>query len=254
LCGDRPIFTDYNEENEFFLEGHRVSRILVVDDEPSIVTLLKFNLEQAGFTVETALNGTEGYKLASGETHDLIVLDLMLPGMDGMEICKRLRQEKIKTPILMLTAKGDEFDKILGLELGADDYLTKPFSPREVVARIKAILRRAKTDEEDTSKNEKLIAIGDLAIYQDQFEAHFKGEKLVLTPKEFELLLYLASHNGKVLSRDQLLDAVWDYDYAGDTRIVDVHISHLREKIEEDTRQPKYIKTVRGFGYKMEGM
>lgn len=231
-----------------------MTKILVVDDEPSIVTLLKFNLEQAGFKVVTALNGKEGYWLASQESLDLIVLDLMLPEMDGMEICKSLRQEKINTPILMLTAKDDELDKILGLELGADDYLTKPFSPREVVARVKAILRRTKINEDIEPTVEKVLKIGDLDILPEQYEARFKGEKLELTPKEFELLLYLAQHAGKVLSRDQLLNAVWDYDYAGDTRIVDVHISHLREKIEQDTKQPQYIKTIRGFGYKMEGI
>ncbi|KQL53063.1 chemotaxis protein CheY [Heyndrickxia shackletonii] len=231
-----------------------MTKILVVDDESSIVTLLKFNLEQAGFTVVTALNGKEGYTIASQEELDLIVLDLMLPEMDGMEICKSLRQEKINTPILMLTAKDDELDKILGLELGADDYLTKPFSPREVVARVKAILRRTKINEESETTVEKVLKIGDLEVLPDQYEARFKGIKLELTPKEFELLLYLTQHSGKVLSRDQLLNAVWDYDYAGDTRIVDVHISHLREKIEEDTKQPQYIKTIRGFGYKMEGM
>jgi len=241
--------------NRSFLEGLVVTKILVVDDEASIVTLLKFNLEQAGFKVVTALNGKEGYWLASQESLDLIVLDLMLPEMDGMEICKSLRQEKINTPILMLTAKDDELDKILGLELGADDYLTKPFSPREVVARVKAILRRTKINEEiEPTVVERVLKIGDLDILPEQYEARFKGEKLELTPKEFELLLYLAQHSGKVLSRDQLLNAVWDYDYAGDTRIVDVHISHLREKIEQDTKQPQYIKTIRGFGYKMEGM
>ncbi|WP_018660794.1 response regulator transcription factor [Heyndrickxia acidiproducens] len=228
-------------------------KVLVVDDEPSIVTLLKFNLEQAGFEVATAYDGNEGYAAALKEKLDFIILDLMLPGMDGMDICRQLRQEKVNTPILMLTAKSDEFDKILGLELGADDYITKPFSTREVVARVKAILRRAKTEAGRDVKSEE-IRIGQLRILPEQFEAHFKGEKLELTPKEFELLLYLANHAGKVLSRDQLLNAVWNFDFAGDTRIVDVHISHLREKIEEDSKQPQYIKTVRGFGYKMEGI
>jgi len=229
-------------------------RILVVDDEPSIVTLLKFNLEKNGFEVMTADNGIDGYTMAAEGTFDFIILDLMLPGMDGMDVCKQLRQDKISTPILMLTAKDDELDKILGLELGADDYLTKPFSPREVIARIKAILRRTKTENETQVKTDHVIHIGFLDIFPEQYEATYKGEKLDLTPKEFELLLYLANHAGKVLSRDQLLDAVWNFDFAGDTRIVDVHISHLREKIEEDTKQPKYIKTVRGFGYKMEVM
>jgi two-component system alkaline phosphatase synthesis response regulator PhoP len=224
--------------------------ILVVDDEPSIVTLLKFNLEQAGFEVKTASDGREGFNIAVSESLDLIVLDLMLPGMDGMEVCRQLRQEKINTPILMLTAKDDEFDKVLGLELGADDYLTKPFSPREVAARVKAILRRSQVSEQKS--DEKMIKIKDLVIYLERYDVYFKDEQLVLTPKEFELLLYLVNHKGRVLSRDQLLNSVWGFEYDGDTRIVDVHISHLREKIEPETKRPKYIKTVRGFGYKLE--
>lgn len=225
--------------------------ILVVDDEPSIVTLLKFNLEQAGYNVLTAEDGRTGLEAAMNEKPDLMVLDLMLPGMDGMEVCKTLRQEKMNLPILMLTAKDDEFDKILGLELGADDYLTKPFSPREVVARVKAILRRSQI--EGAEKTEQTLKIGEMEIHLDRFDVYFKDRQLILTPKEFELLLYLANHKGKVLSRDQLLNGVWDFRYDGDTRIVDVHISHLREKIEEDTKQPVYIKTIRGFGYKLEG-
>lgn len=225
--------------------------VLVVDDEPSIVTLLKFNLEQAGYNVLTAEDGRKGLDTALKEKPDLIVLDLMLPGMDGMDVCKTLRQEKVNTPILMLTAKDDEFDKILGLELGADDYLTKPFSPREVVARVKAILRRSQF--EDVEQSQQIIKIGDLEIHLERYDVYFKGEQLVLTPKEFELLLYLANHRGKVLSRDQLLNGVWDFQYDGDTRIVDVHISHLREKIESDTKKPVYIRTIRGFGYKLEG-
>ena len=228
-----------------------MKKLLVVDDEPSILTLLKFNLEQSGFEVLTAENGNDALEIATNEDLTLIVLDLMLPGMDGMDVCKTLRQEKINTPILMLTAKDDEFDKILGLELGADDYMTKPFSPREVVARVKAILRR--TNLVTAEAKDEVIKIGELEIRPDKYMVMFKGEQLVLTPKEFELLLYLANHRGKVLSRDQLLNGVWDFHYDGDTRIVDVHISHLREKIEADTKQPVYIRTIRGFGYKMEG-
>ena len=228
-----------------------MKKLLVVDDEPSILTLLKFNLEQSGFEVLTAENGNDALEIATTEDLTLIVLDLMLPGMDGMDVCKTLRQEKINTPILMLTAKDDEFDKILGLELGADDYMTKPFSPREVVARVKAILRL--TTLITAEAKDEIIKIGDLEIHPDKYMVMFKGEQLVLTPKEFELLLYLANHRGKVLSRDQLLNGVWDFHYDGDTRIVDVHISHLREKIESDTKQPVYIRTIRGFGYKMEG-
>ena len=228
-----------------------MKKLLVVDDEPSILTLLKFNLEQSGFEVLTAENGNDALDIATTEDLTLIVLDLMLPGMDGMDVCKTLRQEKINTPILMLTAKDDEFDKILGLELGADDYMTKPFSPREVVARVKAILRR--TNLVAAEVKDEVIKIGELEIHPDKYMVMFKGEQLVLTPKEFELILYLANHRGKVLSRDQLLNGVWDFHYDGDTRIVDVHISHLREKIEADTKQPVYMRTIRGFGYKMEG-
>ncbi|MDZ5472481.1 response regulator transcription factor [Bacillus sp. 31A1R] len=230
-------------------------KVLVVDDEQSILTLLQYNLEQAGFQVITAMDGEEGKNLALSERLDLIVLDLMLPKLDGIEVCKQLRQHKVSTPILMLTAKDDEFDKVLGLELGADDYMTKPFSPREVIARVKAILRRTQFQPEVVEKaeedNDHLVVRG-LKIYPEQYEAYFNGELLDLTPKEFELLLYLAKNKGRVLTRDQLLSAVWNYDFAGDTRIVDVHISHLREKVEQNTKKPIYIKTIRGLGYKLE--
>ncbi|MFD2926200.1 response regulator transcription factor [Halobacillus naozhouensis] len=225
-------------------------RILIVDDEESIVMLLKYNIDQAGYETDVAYTGPEALEKASATTYDMIVLDVMLPGMDGMEVCKQLRQNQVETPILMLTAKDDEFDKVLGLELGADDYLTKPFSPREVVARIKAILRRMV--REPMGQESRFIEIADLIIYPEQYEATIKGNSLLFTPKEFELLHYLAQNIGRVLSRDQLLSAVWNYDFVGDTRIVDVHVSHLREKIEPDTKKPVYIKTIRGLGYKME--
>ncbi|MBA2873781.1 response regulator transcription factor [Thermaerobacillus caldiproteolyticus] len=228
-------------------------KVLVVDDEQSIVTLLQYNLEQAGFEVITANDGEEAMEKALSEQPNLIILDLMLPKLDGVEVCKQLRQQKVMIPILMLTAKDDEFDKVLGLELGADDYMTKPFSPREVLARIKAILRRTQLSSEREEKEESdKISIGDLEIFPDYYEAYFQRNRLELTPKEFELLVYLAKNKGRVLTRDQLLSAVWNYDFAGDTRIVDVHISHLREKIEHDTKKPLYIKTVRGLGYKLE--
>lgn len=231
------------------------NKVLVVDDEQSIVTLLQYNLEQAGFECLIAMDGEEGKKIAETEAPDIIVLDLMLPKMDGIEVCKQLRQQKIMTPILMLTAKDDEFDKILGLELGADDYMIKPFSPREVIARVKAILRRIQLQTEnidENQKNDNEINVGNLKIYPEKYEAYFNGELLDFTLKEFELLLFLAQNKNRVLTRDQLLSAVWNYDFAGDTRIVDVHISHLREKIEEDTKRPTYIKTIRGLGYKLE--
>ncbi|WP_347862597.1 response regulator transcription factor [Salimicrobium sp. PL1-032A] len=225
-------------------------KILIVDDEDSIVTLLKYNIEQAGYEAEVAYDGKEALEKASVQSFDLIVLDVMLPEMDGMEVCKHLRQDHIDTPVLMLTAKDEEFDKVLGLELGADDYMTKPFSPREVVARIKAILRRM--EKVQSGDRDEVITVKGLKIYPSQYEATIEGEVLTLTPKEFELLLYLSRNLGRVLSRDQLLQYVWNYDFAGDTRIVDVHVSHLREKIEPFTKKPSYIKTVRGLGYKME--
>ncbi|OCA92282.1 response regulator transcription factor [Pseudobacillus wudalianchiensis] len=229
-------------------------KVLVVDDEPSIVTLIKYNLEQAGYEVITAFDGEEALKRATEESPDLLVLDWMLPKLDGMEVCKELRQRKVSTPILMLTAKDEEFDKVLGLELGADDYMTKPFSPRELLARVKAILRRLQhvPKIEEVPTEDTGLVVADIEIYPEKYEAYFQGNLLELTPKEFELLLYLMENKGRVLTRDQLLSAVWKYDFAGDTRIVDVHISHLREKIEQNSRKPEYIKTIRGLGYKLE--
>lgn len=228
-------------------------KILIIEDEQSIATLLSYNLTQAGYETIVANDGKEGYELAMKEAPSLIVLDLMLPSMDGVEICKELRLQKVSTPIIMLTAKDDEFDKVLGLELGADDYMTKPFSPREVVARIKAVLRRSegiKVHREDPSLSE--MKLGELKVYPERYEAFLNDEQLEFTPKEFELLVYLMENKNRVLTRDQLLSAVWKYDFAGDTRIVDVHISHLREKIEENSRKPVFIKTIRGLGYKFE--
>ncbi|PRO64314.1 response regulator transcription factor [Alkalicoccus urumqiensis] len=229
-------------------------KLLVVDDEESIMQLLQYNLEQAGFEVTTAMDGRTALDTASQESFDLIVLDLMLPEMDGLEVCKELRRNKVTTPILMLTAKDDEFDKVLGLELGADDYLTKPFSPREVTARVRAILRRSHTQAppEKQEQEEKKMTVGDVVLFPDNYEAYLLEEQMELTPKEFELLMYLMTNKGRVMTRDQLLNSVWNYDFVGDTRIVDVHISHLREKIEPNTKKPVYIKTVRGLGYKME--
>jgi two-component system, OmpR family, alkaline phosphatase synthesis response regulator PhoP len=228
-------------------------KVLVVDDEQHIITLLQYNLEQNGFQVITAMDGEEGRDLAISHNPDFIVLDLMLPKLDGIEVCKQLRQQKLSTPILMLTAKGDEFDKVLGLELGADDYMTKPFSPREVIARIKAILRRTQiSNDQQEAEDKDFIKIADLKIFPERYEAFFADEVIELTPKEFELLLYLVTNKGRVLTRDQLLSAVWKYDFAGDTRIVDVHISHLRDKIEKNSKKPIYIKTIRGLGYKLE--
>ncbi|SDW96176.1 two-component system, OmpR family, alkaline phosphatase synthesis response regulator PhoP [Marininema mesophilum] len=229
-------------------------KVLVVDDEPSIIKLVQFNLEKEGFQVLVAADGEAALAKIKEDQPDLLILDLMLPKVDGLEVCKQVRAHSHHLPILMLTAKTEEFDKVLGLELGADDYMTKPFSPRELTARVKAIFRRMEAlrqNDEDSSK--QFLQIGELTIDLDGYEVHHRQRMIDLTPKEFELLIYLANHRGKVLSRDQLLNAVWDYDYIGDTRIVDVHVSHLREKVEEDSRNPVYIKTVRGIGYKFEG-
>lgn len=235
-------------------------KVLVVDDEQSIVTLLKYNIEQAGYQVIVAYDGVQALEKVNEEKPDLVVLDVMLPEMDGIEVCKTIRSDKNQVPILMLTAKDDEFDKVLGLELGADDYMTKPFSPREVIARVKAVLRRSKVvesaqtndEKEKLSDSEKMYHIGPLSVYPERFEASLDNKELEFTPKEFELLVYLLENKNRVLTRDQLLSAVWHYDFAGDTRIVDVHISHLRDQIEENSRKPKYIKTIRGLGYKFE--
>lgn len=227
--------------------------ILVVEDEIPIATLLKYNLEKVGFNVLLAHDGKKGLELALNQSPDLILLDLMLPELDGMEVCKEIRSSRLNTPIIMLTARDDEFDKVLGLELGADDYMTKPFSPREVIARVKAVLRRfLPSPVNEVEKVSPAYQFGELKVFPDRFEAYLGEEQLEFTPKEFELLVYLVENKNRVLTRDQLLSAVWNYDFAGDTRIVDVHISHLRDKIEENSRKPVFIKTIRGLGYKFE--
>lgn len=229
-------------------------KVLVVDDEQSIVTLLKYNLETAGYIVEVAYDGEEALEKVNEIQPELVVLDVMLPKKDGIEVCKTIRSDKNLVPILMLTAKDDEFDRVLGLELGADDYMTKPFSPREVVARVKAILRRSKfaseIEKEDVDDGD--ILIENIRIRPEFFEVYKDDELLELTPKEFELLLYLIERQGRVITREHMLNSVWNYEFAGDSRIVDVHISHLRDKLEENPKQPKLIKTVRGLGYKLE--
>jgi two-component system OmpR family response regulator/two-component system alkaline phosphatase synthesis response regulator PhoP len=224
--------------------------ILVVDDEEPIQELLKFNLEKEGYQVITADDGPEALKTIEEKHPDLVVLDIMLPGMNGLEVCKLLRMNPkfSDLPVIMLTAKGEEIDKVLGLEIGADDYLTKPFSPRELLARIRARLRRMKPVE---GGNELLR--GDLRIDLERFSVSMRGEYVELTHKEFELLRVLAAHPGKVYSRDELLERVWGYEYAGDTRTVDVHVRHLRQKVEKDPSNPEYIETLRGIGYRLKG-
>jgi len=224
-------------------------KVLVVEDEESILTLIKFHFEKAGLTVITVEEGEKALEIVKEEKPDLIVLDIMLPGMDGIEICKSLRKEDYHAPILMLTAKDEEIDKIIGLEVGADDYMTKPFSIRELMARVKAMLRRS-LQYLDVEKEKERITVHDLEIFPQKYEAFLKGQQIYLTPKEFELLELMVKNKGKVLDRNLLLNRIWGYNYYGDTRIVDVHISNLREKIEDNSAKPEYIKTVRGVGYK----
>lgn len=231
-------------------------RILVVDDEKNIVELIKFNLEREGFQVLAAYDGQEAVRQALELKPELIILDVMLPVMDGLEVCRRLNRNPAtgSIPIIMLSAKGDELDKILGLEIGADDYVTKPFSPRELVARVKARLRRLQSGEDEKGREDEgnRLALGRLVIDQDRFEVLVDGERQELTPKEFELLRYMAAEPGRVFSREYLLEKIWGYDFAGDSRTVDVHIRHLRQKLEKYPGMPQYIETVRGVGYRFK--
>ena len=229
-----------------------MTRILVVDDECSIRGLVKFNLEKAGYSVDCLDDGLKAVKSVMEKPPDLLVLDLMLPGMDGLEVCRHLRQQE-KTrmlPIIMLTARVEEIDRVVGLEIGADDYLTKPFSPRELVARVKSLLRRSQGNQVQSEAPPMQIDRGNLIVYPERFEAVLNNEVLELTPKEFQLLVKLAANPGKVYTREYLLEKIWGYEFAGDTRTVDVHIRHLRQKLERDPGQPEMIETVRGIGYR----
>ena len=225
-------------------------KILIVDDEDHIRELLKSNLEKNGYAVYMANAGLNGLKLAREKQVDLILLDLMLPGMDGFEVCKEIRRDNIisNVPIIMLTAKSEEIDKILGLELGADDYITKPFSIRELSARIKALLRRS-----NVKYDNEILRFGNIALNLQTREVLKHGKKLDFTLKEFEVLKLLIQNKGKILTREILLDKIWGYEYVGETRTVDVHIRHIRKKIEEDDKKPIYIQTIRGVGYKFIG-
>jgi two-component system alkaline phosphatase synthesis response regulator PhoP len=226
-------------------------KILVVDDEPSISMLIEFNLKLAGYDVRCVHDGEAVFDMLRPFRPDLLVLDLMLPSMDGIQVCRELRKQNNAVPILMLTALQDVTDKIAGLDNGADDYMTKPFSPQELISRIGAILRRVQALP--ASGEGPVYHIGRLNVHTEQREVRLDDKLIELTPKEFELLLFLCRHRGKVLSRQQLLQGVWDYHFLGDTRIVDVHISHLRDKIEKNARAPEYIVTVRNIGYKLTG-
>ncbi|MCT4584960.1 MAG: response regulator transcription factor [Peptostreptococcaceae bacterium] len=225
------------------------NRVLIVDDEEHIVELLKFNLEASGYRVSYAYDGLDGFLKAKEEKPNIILLDLMLPTLDGIEVCKKIREQKdIKNiPIIMLTAKNVEADKIMGLDSGADDYITKPFSVKEVIARVKAVLRRY-----DFKEEEIVDVDGHLKIDLSNYEVFKDDKKIELTLKEFEILKLLISNRGRVLSRNLLLDQIWGYEYFGETRTVDVHIRHLRKKIESDDKNHAYIETVRGVGYKFK--
>ncbi|MGD2177230.1 MAG: response regulator transcription factor [Anaerolineae bacterium] len=232
-------------------------KVLVVEDEPTLVDTLEYNLSRQDYEVLTAMDGHTALELARKERPDLVVLDLMLPGIDGIEVCRILRQE-MSVPILMLTARDQEIDKVVGLEVGADDYMTKPFSMRELLARVKALLRRERLIREELSAEggtppAKLPVFGDVTIDQSRREVKRDGESLHLKPREYELLVFLARHRGMALSRDLILERVWGWDYDGGSRTVDVHIHWLREKIEPDPKQPTRIVTVRGVGYRFEG-
>ncbi len=226
-------------------------RILLVEDDPDIADLLALHLGDEGYEAEVVDNGDDGLDRALSGDHDLIVLDIMLPGTDGFDICRRVRQEKRATPILMVTAKSEEVDKVLGLELGADDYITKPFSVREVLARVKAMFRRVAVDQEaQRETDEERIEIGDLVVEPPKRRATVRGEAVDLTSKEYELLLLFARHPGRAYSRDELLDEVWGYQYSGYSHTVNTHINRLRNKIEPDPSEPRYVKTVWGVGYR----
>lgn len=223
------------------------SKILVVDDEKPIADILKFNLEKEGYEVVCAYDGEEAIELTDDEKPDLILLDIMLPKKDGNEVCREIRKTHTM-PIIMLTAKDSEIDKVLGLELGADDYVTKPFSNRELIARVKANLRRQQIPD-DSVQTQKDIEIANLTIHPDAYAVSKDGEHIDLTHREYELLYYLARHIGQVMTREHLLETVWGYDYFGDVRTVDVTIRRLREKIEENPSNPAWIITRRGVGY-----
>ncbi len=229
----------------------RQPTILVVEDDPDLVALLDLHLRDLGYAVETASSGTRGLEMARRGDYRLLVLDVMLPGLDGMEVCKRLRNERKDLPVLMLTARSDEFDRVLGLELGADDYLTKPFSIRELLARVKAILRRVDVEAQRArALPDDVLTYGDLVLDTEKRRVTLRGAPLDLTNKEYELLLLFAQHPGRAYSRQELLDLVWGYSYSGYSHTVNSHINRLRGKIEDDPAQPRFVKTVWGVGYR----
>ena len=237
-------------------------KVLIVEDEPTLLETLEYNLTRQGYDVSTAADGRVALDVARTERPDVIILDLMLPSLDGMEVCRILRRE-MNVPILMLTARADEVDKLVGLEVGADDYMTKPFSMRELLVRVKALLRRVRLIREDLeveasaeaslSADKDTMTFDDLVIDSTRREVRLKDQPLHMKPKEFELLAFLAQHKRSVLSRDLILQRVWGWDFDGGSRTVDVHVRWLREKIEENPADPNRIVTVRGVGYRFEG-
>ena len=241
---------DLIENKENILLDNSKKTILAVDDESSILDLLKFNLDKEGFNFISAEDGEEGINKVLNEKPDLLLLDVMIPKMDGLSVCKKIRQENINIPIIMLSARGEEIDKVLGLEIGADDYITKPFSPREVIARIKANLRKFDKNKSVEEEQKNQIAVGSLILDLDKFEAIVRGTTVTdLTRREFEVLKFLAQKPGQIVTRETLLEKVWGYEYYGDIRTVDVTVRRIREKIEKNTSNPKIIITKRGVGY-----
>ena len=228
------------------------TKILIVEDDVNLLSTLRYNLRGEGYDVTTATDGAEAIEKARSIKPELIVLDVMLTKLSGFEVCRILRKDTT-VPILMLTAKTEEVDKIVGLEIGADDYMTKPFSMRELMARIRAMLRRADMSKPQPASDQKLLKSGGLEIDVSRHQVFYRSVPLDLTPKEYDLLVFLTRNKGLVFSREQLLDKVWGYDYAGDTRTVDVHVRWLRQKIETDPAHPRNLLTVRGAGYKLEG-
>lgn len=229
-------------------------KILIIEDEPNIRELILYNLKTNGYEGIAAEDGIMGITMVHREKPDLILLDIMLPGKNGYEICRELRNEGNNTPIIMITAKAEETDKVMGLEYGADDYISKPFGIREMMARIKAVLRRYEPSAEavEVKDRDTVITVGDLSINVERHEVTEGGRQIDLTLKEFELLQYLMENRGHVFSRDQLLNNIWGIDYSGETRTVDVHIRHLRQKLTDENGEEKYIETIRGKGYKVK--
>ena len=226
-----------------------MEKMLIVEDDPDIADLVGLHLEDLGYRLDHAMDGEEGLKKALDEDYVLVILDLMLPGMDGLEVCKRLRAAKASLPIFILTSKSEEFDKVLGLELGADDYLTKPFGVRELVARIKALLRRSR-DVSEPRSGSKLVVIGALVVDRGNRKVTLDGRRVDLTAKEFDLLALFACNPGRTYTRDELLEQVWGYQYSGYEHTVNSHINRLRAKIEQDPSEPRYVLTVWGVGYR----